>query len=126
MQLSGNNQIRTIVVLQFGAAAIIGLGLLIFGLSVALSGFIGALIAAVANGYFAYRSFDHYRAQEPGKIAGRMFGAEIQKLIMTGFMFGLTIVTFESVNIGLLLGCYLFVQVVVPIIVLIIRDRQLS
>ncbi|MES9833460.1 MAG: ATP synthase subunit I [Candidatus Thiodiazotropha sp. LLP2] len=126
MQLTGNSQIRTIVVLQFGAAAIIGLGLLFFGKIIALSGFIGAFIAAIANGYFALRSFAHYRAQEPEKIAGRMFGAEIQKMIMTGLLFGLTIVTFESVNIGLLLVCYLLVQVAVPVIVLIFRDRQLS
>ena len=126
MQLTGNSQIRTIVVLQFGATAVLGLGLLFFGSVAALSGFIGAAIAAVANSYFAYRSFVHYRAQEPEKVAGRMFGAEIQKMIMTGFLFGLTIVTFKSVNIGLLLACYLIVQVAVPLIVLIIRDRQIS
>jgi ATP synthase protein I len=126
MQLTGNSQIRTIVVLQFGASLILGLGLLFFGKTIALSGFLGALIATLANGYSAFRSFAHYCAQEPEKIAGRMFGAEIQKMIMTGLMFGLTIVTFESVNIGLLLVCYLLVQVAVPLIVLVIRDRQLS
>jgi F0F1-type ATP synthase assembly protein I len=126
MQLTGNSQIRTIVVLQFGASVVLGLILLAFGKIIAVSGFIGALIAAAANGFFAFRSFAPYRAQEPGRIAGRMYGAEIQKLILTGLFFGLTIVTFESVNIGLLLSCYLFVQVVVPLIVLVIRDRQHS
>jgi ATP synthase protein I len=126
MQLTGNNQIRTIVALQFGAALMIGLILLAFGKTVALSGVIGGLIAAVANGYFAHRSFTRYRAQDTQKIAGRMFGAEIQKLIITGLMFGLTIVTITPLSIGALLGCYLFVQVAVPLIVLIIEDRQHS
>ena len=126
MQLTGNSQIRTIVVLQFGASLIIGLVLLVFGKTIALSGLVGGLIAAVANGFFAHRSFAHYRAQEPGKIAGRMFGAEIQKLVLTGLLFGLTIVTFKSVSIGILLGCYLCIQVVVPLIVLVFQDRQHS
>ncbi|MES9992589.1 MAG: ATP synthase subunit I [Candidatus Thiodiazotropha sp.] len=126
MQLTGNSQIRTIVVLQFGAALSVGLVLLAFGKTVALSGFLGGLIAAAANGFFAYRSFTHYRAQDPQKIAGRMFGAEIQKLIVTGLMFGLTIVTISSLSIGALLGCYLFVQVAVPLVVLIFQDRQHS
>jgi ATP synthase protein I len=126
MQLTGNNQIRTIVALQFGAALMIGLILLAFGKTVALSGVIGGLIAAVANGYCAHRSFTRYRAQDTQKIAGRMFGAEIQKLIITGLMFGLTIVTITPLSIGALLGCYLFVQVAVPLIVLIIEDRQHS
>ncbi|MCU7942131.1 ATP synthase subunit I [Candidatus Thiodiazotropha sp. LNASS1] len=126
MQLTGNSQIRTIVALQLGAAVVVGLILLAFGKTFALSGFIGGLIAAVANGYFAHRSFTHYRAQDPQKIAGRMFGAEIQKLIITGLMFGLAIVTITPLSIGALLGSYLFVQVAVPLIVLVIEDRQHS
>ena len=126
MQLTGNSQIRTIVALQLGAAMMIGLTLLAFGKTIALSGVIGGLIAAVANGFFAHRSFTRYRAQDPQKIAGRMFGAEIQKLVITGLMFGLTIVTITPLSIGALLGCYLFVQVAVPLIVLVIEDRQHS
>ncbi|MES9944908.1 ATP synthase subunit I [Candidatus Thiodiazotropha sp. CDECU1] len=126
MQLTGNSQIRTIVTLQFGVALMIGLALLFFGKTYAYSGFIGGLIAAAANGFFALKSFTRYRAQDPQKIAGRMFGAEIQKLIITGLMFGLTIVTISPLSIGALLGCYLFVQVAVPLIVLVIEDRQHS
>jgi ATP synthase protein I len=126
MQLTGNSQIRTIVTLQFGAAITIGLILLAFGKTIALSGVIGGLIATAANGFFAFRIFTHYRAEEPQKIAGRMFGAEIQKLIITGVMFGLTIVTITPLSIGALLGGYLFIQVAIPLIVLIIEDRQHS
>jgi F0F1-type ATP synthase assembly protein I len=124
MQLTGNSQIRTIVVLQLGVSLILGIVLLAFGKTIAWSGLLGGLIAAFGNGFFAYRSFVHYRAQEPNKIVARMYGAEIQKWIMTGLLFGLTIVIFRSVSIGVLLGCYLFVQVAVPMAVLLFNRQD--
>ncbi len=127
MQLTGNNQIRTIVLLQIGVGLAIGLLLLLsFGKGVAWSGVTGGLIAALANGYFAYRSFTHYRAQEPERIAQRMLGAEIQKLLLTGLMFVVAIIYISPLSMGALLGSYLFVQLVVPLAVLIFQDKQQS
>jgi len=126
MQLTGNNQIRVIVLLQIGVGLAIGLLLLLFGKGVAVSGLIGGLIAALANGYFAYRSFTRYRAQEPGRILQRMFGAEIQKLLLTGLMFVLAIVYITPLSMGALLGSYLFVQLVVPLAVIFYQDKQQS
>jgi ATP synthase protein I len=124
MQLTGNSQIRMLVALQFGAALCMGLLLLLFGKTHALSGFIGGMIAALANGYFALRAFAHYRAQQPERIARRMLGAEIQKLFLTGLMFVVAIRFISPVSIGALLGCYLLVQVVVPLVVTLIQDRR--
>lgn len=126
MQLTGNSQIRTLVLFQFGAGLAIGLLLLMFGKTVAFSGFAGGMIAALANGYFAYRSFAHYRAQEPGRVAQRMLGAEIQKLLLTGLMFAIAIITITPLSIGALLGGYLFIQLVVPLVVVFFQDRQQS
>jgi ATP synthase protein I len=126
MQLTGNSQIRAMVALQFGAALGLGLLLSLFGIRVGLSGAIGGLIAASANGYFAFRTFAHYRAQEPERLARRMFGAEIQKLLLTGLMFVLAIVYITPLSMGALLGCYLAVQVAVPLIVTHLYDRQQS
>ena len=126
MQLTGNSQIRTVVLLQIGAGLSIGLVLLVFGKAIALSGFLGGMISALANGYFAHRTFAHYRAQEPEQIARRMLGAEIQKLLLSGLMFVLAIVYITPLSIGVLLGSYLFVQVVVPLIVVFFQDRQQS
>lgn len=126
MQLTGNSQIRTIVALQFGAALAIGLPMLFFGKVVAVSAILGGLIAALANGYLAYRSFGRYRAQEPERIASRMLGAEIQKLLLIGLMFVLVIVYIKPLSMGALLGSYLFVQLVVPLVVLHIQDKQQS
>lgn len=126
MQLTGNSQIRTIVALQFGVALGMGLLLLVFGASVGWSGAIGGLIAALANAYFAWRAFAPYRAREPERLARRMFGAEIQKLLLSGLMFVLAIVYISPLSMGALLGCYLVVQVVVPLIVTHLLDRQQS
>lgn len=126
MQLTGNSQIRAIVALQFGAALGLGLLLSLFGKMVGWSGAIGGLIAALANGYFAWRTFTHYRAQEPGRLARRMFGAEIQKLLLTGLMFVLAIVYITPLSIGALLGCYLVVQVAVPLVFTLIKDIKQS
>jgi ATP synthase protein I len=124
MQLTGNSQIRTIIAFQFGTALGLGLLLLLIGKTHAWSGLIGGMIATLANGYFAWRSFAHYRAQEPERIARRMLGAEIQKLLLTGLMFLLAIRTITPLSFGALLGGYLIVQVVVPLVVTLIHDRQ--
>jgi ATP synthase protein I len=126
MQLTGNSQIRSLVQFQIGAGLAIGLLLLLLVKFVALSGLTGGMIAALANGYFASRSFAHYRAQEPGRVAQRMLGAEIQKILLTGLMFALAIVYITPLSIGALLGSYLFVQVVVPLVVVFFQDRQQS
>jgi ATP synthase protein I len=124
MQLAGNSQIRNLVALQFGAALGMGLLLLLFGATLAWSGLVGGLIAALANGYSAWRSFAHYRAQEPERIVRRMFRAEIQKLLLTGLMFLLAIIYITPLSIGALLGAYLFVHVVVPVVATLIFDRE--
>jgi ATP synthase protein I len=124
MQLTGNSQIRTLVALQFGASLCLGLLFLLFGKTLALSAFMGGMIAALANGYFAWRSFAHYRAQQPERIARRMLGAEIQKLLLTGLMFLLAIRYITPLSIGALLGGYLIVQVVIPLVVTLVHDRQ--
>lgn len=124
MQLTGNSQVRTIVALQVGGALAVGLLLLLIGKTEALSALIGGLIAALANSFFALRAFGRYRAEEPGRIARRLFGAEIQKLLLTGLMFVLAIMGIRPLNIGALLGGYLFVQVAIPVMVTFIQDRR--
>jgi len=126
MQLTENKQIHTILAFQLVTGLAVGLLLLVFGKSVAFSGLMGGMIAALSSGYLAIRSLGHYRAQEPERVAGRMLRAEIQKLVLIGLMFLIVIVYIKPSNFGILLGSYLIVQMGVPLVVTFIKDRQQS
>ncbi|MGD8591171.1 MAG: F0F1 ATP synthase assembly protein I, partial [Chromatiales bacterium] len=67
--------------------------------------------------------FVPYRAQDPGAVLARMYGAEFRKLFLSGVMFALVLILVEPLSVGAMLGSYLFVQVAVPIIVFLLEDR---
>jgi ATP synthase protein I len=123
MQLTGNSQIRHIVSAQFGFAILLALALLLFNQLYAWSGLIGGLISASINGLTARKVFVAYRAQDPGDVLARLYGAEFRKLFMTGVLFAVVLALVEPLSVGALLGSYLFVQVAVPIIVYLFEDR---
>jgi ATP synthase protein I len=123
MQLTGNSQIRHIVSAQFGFAITLALALLLFNQLYAWSGLIGGLISASINGLTARKVFVPYRAQDPGDVLARLYGAEFRKLFMTGVLFAVVLALVEPLSVGALLGSYLFVQVAVPIIVFLFEDR---
>ena len=94
------------------ATALAAAGMLIaVGWTHAWSGLIGGLIATLANGLFALRIFVGYRAQEPGRLLGRMYGAELQKLVLTGALFAGAIIWVEPLSAVALFGVFLLVQV---------------
>ncbi|MDJ0808259.1 MAG: ATP synthase subunit I [Gammaproteobacteria bacterium] len=123
MQLTGSSQIRHVIWTQFGVTICIALGLSIIDLMHAWSGLLGGLISATVNSLVAYKVFVPYRAQNTAEVLGRMLGAEVQKLLLTGVLFALVFVAVHPLSVGTLFGAYLFVQVVVPIIVLMTEDR---
>ncbi len=124
MQPTGNSQIRHIISAQFGVAISVALALLLFNQLYAWSGLIGGLISASTNGLTARKVFLPYRAQNPGEVLARFYGAEFWKLLLTGILFAVVLISVEPLSFGALLGCYLFVQLVVPIIVFVIDDRR--
>jgi ATP synthase protein I len=126
MQLTGNSQIRHIISAQFGFAIMVALALLLFNQLYAWSGLIGGLISASINGLTARKVFVPYRAQDPGDVLARLYGAEFRKLFMTGVLFALVLALVEPLSVGALLGSYLFVQVAVPVIVFLFEDRLKS
>ena len=123
MQLTGSSQIRHVIWAQFGAAIIIALGLSTVQAHYAWSGLLGGVIPASVNSLMALKVFVPYRAQDSAEVLGRMLGAEVQKLLLTGMLFALVILTVQPLSIGILLGTYLFMQVAVPILVLLTEDR---
>jgi len=104
------SQVRKLVVVQL-AASLAAASILIFvGWMHAWSGLIGGLIATIASSFFAMRIFIRYRAQEPGKLLGRFYGAELQKLVLTGVLFAAAVIWVKPLSAGALFGVFLLVQ----------------
>jgi ATP synthase protein I len=89
---------------------------LLFGASVAISVLVGAGSCLVANALFTALVFRGYRAQEPGRLVMRMYGAELAKMGLILGLFTVAFVTLEDLNLPALLGAYLAVQVA-PILI---------
>ncbi len=117
MQNLDRKRARKILVTQIAVtllAAVLGL---FFSLNTALFALIGGAIASIANALFAYRVFGDYRAQEPGRLVARMYGAELLKL-------GFVAVAFAAVIVGLkatldpvaLFGAFIVVQILPPLL----------
>jgi ATP synthase protein I len=123
MQLTGNSQIRHVILGQLVATFVIALGLLFYDRQFAWSGLIGGVITASVNGLAARKIFVPYRAQNPAEVLVRMKGAEMHRLLLTGVLFAVAFDTLPDISVGVLLGTYLFVQVVVPVIVMFSEDR---
>ena len=101
---------------QFAASFLLALLLLVIGWVHAWSALAGGLISALSNGFAAFRIFVAYRAQEPGKLVGRFYGAELGKLVLTGLLFAASILWIEPLSVGALFGGFLVIQMI-PILV---------
>ena len=97
--------IQVVMTLALSAVA------LIFGGMVALSVLIGAGVCTLANALFALLVFRRYRAQEPGLLVMRFYGAEIGKLALILVLFAAAFVWVDGLNLPALLGAYFVVQV---------------
>jgi len=110
-------QAKRVLVLQLIVTLVaVPIGLL-FGQSVALSVLIGAGVCLLANASFALWVFRGYRAQEPGRLLIRFYGAEMGKIAMILCLFTVSFVTIEGLHLPALLIAYLVVQAMPPVIV---------
>jgi ATP synthase protein I len=110
-----------IVQLIFGLAAVAVA--LLFSVSVAISALIGAGSCVVANALFTALVFRGYRAQEPTRLVMRMYGAEVLKLGLLLGLFTIAFVALDELNLPVLLGAYLAVQVLAPLTAAQMRVR---
>jgi ATP synthase protein I len=107
---------KRVLVAQLALALVVTAAALPFGISVALSVLIGAAVCLLASTLFAFWVFRQYRAQDPGSIVARFYGAEIVKLFV---VFGLFVVAFAAIrdlNLPALLFSYFAVQVLPAVI----------
>lgn len=84
---------------------------LFFGSAAALSVLIGGSVCTLANALFALLVFRRYRAQEPGMLVMRFYGAEIGKIALVLALFAAAFVLISGLNLPALLGAYFVVQV---------------
>ncbi len=100
-------------VLSIQIAMTLGLSavMLYFGGIVAASVLIGAGVCTLANGVFAFLIFRRYRAQEPGLLVMRFYGAELGKIAIVLALFAAAFVLIDGLSLPALLGAYFVVQV---------------
>ncbi|MEA3274340.1 MAG: ATP synthase subunit I [Pseudomonadota bacterium] len=108
--------VKRVLAVQLAMTLILSAAALPFGASVALSVLIGAIVCLVANAVFALWVFRNYRAQQPGALLMRFYGAEIAKLMLILGLFAVAFTTIEGLNLPALLAAYFAVQVLPAIV----------
>jgi len=102
--------------LQFVMSVFAGLLGLFFSQSVAIAVFSGAIIASLANAYFAWKVF--YKAKsavndaQPAKILTTYYGAEVGKIILTVMLFVAAFNAIKQLNVIALMCAYLFITMI--------------
>lgn len=82
-----------------------------------LSALAGGSLALGANLIVLPRMFGRYDARHPEHLLGRFYGAAMMRLLFAGIVLAALIVGFESLKLAPLIGAYLAVQVLTPLMV---------
>ena len=107
---------QRILLAQAVATLVLTLVGLIFGPREGLFAFLGGATAAGANALFAYWVFGRYRADQPGKLVGQFYGAEILKLAFVALAFAAMIKLLDPLSPLALFGAFFVVQVLPPLL----------
>lgn len=98
----------------------------LFDASVAVSVLVGAGSCLVANALFAALVFRGYRAQEPARLAMRIYSAEALKIGLVLGLLTIAFVTLDDLNLPALLGAYVALQVASTLIAAQMPERTLK
>lgn len=112
MQLTDKSQAWRVVLAQLAASFLIALAVLAFGSRYGVSALAGGTTAALGNALFAIVVFGRYRAQQPGQLVARFYGAELAKLIIIALCFTAAMLWLKPISILALLGTFLAVSLV--------------
>jgi ATP synthase protein I len=112
VQLTDKSLAYRVILVQLVFTLLASALLLIIGWVHAYSGLAGGIIAVLATAFLTSRLFVRYRAQSPATLVARFYGAELQKLVLTGLLFAATILWLKPLSVGALFGVYLLVQIV--------------
>jgi len=72
--------------------------------------------ATLGNAFFMSRVFVPYRAQEPARLLGAFYGAELQKLILIAVLFAGVLFWLQPLSPMALFGTFLLVQLVPAVV----------
>ncbi len=109
-------RVKRLLLFQSGLVVAATLAGLFFGKWVALSAFLGGIIALSASALFAFWVFAPYRAQQPGALVTRFYAAEIGKLLLVASAFAVVFIWLKPLNIVALFVSFFLVQVVSPVL----------
>lgn len=112
MSLTSRHQAAKIVMWQVAVTLVAALLLAAVGRVHAWSGLAGGSVATLGNALFMLRVFVPYRAQQPGKLLGAFYRAELQKIILIAILFAAAIVWLQPISPAALFGVFLLVQVI--------------
>ena len=112
MELSDRSEATRVVLSQFVATVFFSLLLLPFGSVLSLSAMLGGGVATLTNWTAACKIFVPYRAQ----LLAFFYGAEIRRILITPLLFAAILVAVPALQVAMLFGVYLVVQVAVPVL----------
>jgi ATP synthase protein I len=115
-QLTQPRLARRVLILQAVLASVASIAAMPFGSLSALSVLIGGGACLVANAAVVLWVFRDYRAQAPGAVLMRLYGAEAFKVALLVGLFAAAFAAIDGLDLPLLLGSYFVVQVMPPIV----------
>ncbi len=109
-------QIKKIIWLQFVVGILAGLLSLLLGKSFGISVLAGAMIASLANAYFAWKVFHKAKSKQetaqPAEILSTYYGAEVGKIILTVMLFVTVFNVIKQLNVIALMCAYLIITMI--------------
>jgi ATP synthase protein I len=106
---------RRVLVLQAILTFVATLLAMPFGSSSSLSVLVGGVGCLVGSAAVVLLMFRDYRAQAPGALVGRLYGAEVVKIALLMAFFAAAFAFIAELQLPIVLGTYLAVQVLPPI-----------
>jgi ATP synthase protein I len=94
------------------------------GATAAWSALLGGALALVANAAFALVVFSAYEASEPGRLATRMYAAEVVKLASVALAFAAIFIWIRPLNVAALFVAFFVVQFVTPLLAHLVSARD--
>lgn len=122
MLKTGTTPIKKILLIQFVISLVVGVISWFAGQIWALSAFSGAMIACIANAYFAWKVFSKQKEAKSAEILITYYSAEVGKLILTVMLFVAAFNVIKPLNVVALMCAYLIITIIPVLASFFIND----